>query len=195
MTADSSKGDLSQGGFLSTMRSGVTVVATASASPPPEYPLVRAVGSHRKLGRQHGERVAEKIKSHVEIIAAEGHLSRDNLRERALAFQPLFDEYCPHLFEEINGLAKGARIPLAETLAVNIRGELSYAATEGCTSYAIGGAGTSNRQILAGQISDTGPNASSLGHVLHFKPRNKRELLMCTFRGMNGLSRNEQRWG
>ena len=183
---DSGNGDLTRRGFLFAMGGAVTLVTTGSAGPPPQYPLVRAAGSHRELGRQHGEQAADKIKSHLELIAAEGHLSRDEVRYRALAFQPLFEKYCPHLLEEIHGLAEGARVPLAEALAVNIRGELSHASKEGCTTYAIGRAGTSNRQILAGQNSDMGPRIPSLGYVVHLKPINKPEVLMWTFGGMIG---------
>ena len=183
---DSGNGDFTRRSFLLAMGGGVTLAATGSASPPPQYPLLRAAGSHRELGRQHGEQAADKIKSHLEMIAAEGHLSRDEVCHRALAFQPLFEKYCPHLLEEIHGLAEGAGILLAEALAVNIRGELSHAAKEGCTTYAIGRAGTSNRQILAGQNSDMGPHIPSLGYVLHLKPVNKPEVLMWTFGGMIG---------
>jgi isopenicillin-N N-acyltransferase-like protein len=160
--------------------------ATANASAPPEYPLFRAAGSYRELGRQHGEQATDKINSHVTRIAAMGGYSRDQLRDRALAFRPLFEEYCPHLFEEIQGLAEGARISLAEALAVNIRDPLRLAAPEGCTSFAIGRRGTSQHQILAGKNADMDPSIFPLGYMLHLKPVNKLEVLMWTFGGMIG---------
>src|SRR5262249_9762014 len=33
------------------------------------YPLYRAKGTHRNIGRQHGEQAAEQIKAHVDFIA------------------------------------------------------------------------------------------------------------------------------
>ena len=172
--------------FLCAVGTGVTLAAGRGAGTPPQYPLFRAAGSHRELGRQHGEQAADKIHAHVEFIAAEGKFSRDNLHARALAFQPLFEKYCPHLLEELHGLAEGARLPLAEALAVNIRGELYHAGKEGCTTYAIGRTGTSSRQILAGQNSDMGPHVPPLAYVLHLKPLQKPQILMWTFGGMIG---------
>jgi isopenicillin-N N-acyltransferase like protein len=186
MTMNSGNSKVSRRGFLSAMGSGMMFSAPANASAPPEYPLFRAAGSHRELGRQHGEQATDKINSHVTRIAAKGGYSRDQLRDRALAFRPLFEKYCPHLLEEIQGLAEGARISLAEALAVNIRDPLRLAAPEGCTSFAIGRTGTSQHQILAGKNSDMDPGVFPLGYMLHLKPVNKPEVLMWTFGGMIG---------
>src|SRR5438034_1967549 len=56
-------------------------------------------GSHRELGRQHGEQATDKIKSHVAKIAADSGYSHAQLRDRAVAFQSLFEKYSPHLLE------------------------------------------------------------------------------------------------
>src|ERR1700730_14825817 len=156
--------------FLSVAGTGLLAAAPRRVAVPPEYPLYRAAGSHRELGRHHGEQAAEKIKTHLDRIAAADRVSRDKLRDRALAFRPLFENYCPHLLEEMQGLGEGAGISLAEALAVNVRGELNHAAREGCTTYVIGGAGASKLQILAGQNSDMDPGIPPLGYVLHLKP-------------------------
>src|ERR1051325_2534981 len=125
---------LSRRSFISAMGSSVIFASTATAAPPPSaYPLLRAAGSHRELGRQHGEQASDKIKSHVVKIAAEGGYSQVQLCDRALAFQGLFEKYSPHLLEEIRGLAEGARITLAEALAVNVRDPLKLASPQGCT--------------------------------------------------------------
>src|SRR4051794_4271749 len=172
--------------FLSASGSGMLLAATARVGAPAEYPLVRAAGSHREMGRQHGEQAAGKIKGHLERITSGARLSRDKLRDRSLAFRPMFEKYCPHLLDEIQGLAEGAKISLAEALAVNIRGELGHAAQEGCTTYVIGRKATSRHEILAGQNSDIDSGIPPLGYVLHLKPVNKPEVLMWTFGGMIG---------
>jgi isopenicillin-N N-acyltransferase like protein len=165
---------------------GLLAAAPNVSGEPLQYPLYRARGAHRELGRQHGEQAAEKIKAFVENLAADGHYSRPQLHERALVFQPYFEKYCPHLLDEIRGLAEGARVPLAEGLAVNIRGPLHLAETAGCTSFVIGRKGTSDRQMLAGKNADMDPTIPPLGYVLHLQPANKPELLMWTFGGMIG---------
>src|SRR5713226_9380660 len=109
----SGDGDLSRRGFLSAAASGVLLAAPTGMSAPSEYPLVVAQGSHRKLGRQHGEQASEKIHAHLDLMTSQGRMSREILRTRALAFQPLFERYCPHLLDEIRGLAEGAEIELA----------------------------------------------------------------------------------
>jgi isopenicillin-N N-acyltransferase-like protein len=177
---------VSRRNFLSAVASGAMVGSRVVAATTTEYPLVRAMGSHRELGRQHGEQAADKIKSHVEIICAKGGYSPQQLSDRALAFRPLFEKYCPHLLEEIQGLADGARISLAEALAVNIRDPLSLAKVEGCTSFVVARTGTAQHQILAGKNCDMDPRVSSLGYVLHLRPVNKPEILIWTLGGMIG---------
>jgi isopenicillin-N N-acyltransferase like protein len=148
----------------------------------PQYQLFRVEGTHREMGRQHGEQASKQIRAHVEQIGR----SRDQLRAQAARFKPLFEKYCPYLLDEITGLAEGAGITLAEALAVNIRGELRKAVSEGCTTYVIGRRGTANHQILVGQNSDMGHSSIDLGYILHLKPKSKPQVLIWTFGGMIG---------
>ena len=136
---------------MATAASGLALGA-ARVQYPAEYPMYRASGSHRDLGRQHGEQASSRIKAHVDYMASSGKMSRDQLRTRALKFQPVFDQHCPHLLEEMRGLAEGAGVTLAEAMACNIRGEISHAA-EGCTAYVIGRSASAGKEILAGQNS------------------------------------------
>jgi hypothetical protein len=123
----------------------------------PQYQLFRVEGTHREMGRQHGEQASRQIRAHVEQIGR----SRTRLQAQAARFRPLFEKYCPHLLDELTGLAEGAGISLAEALAVNIRGELPKAGTEGCTTYVIGRRGTANHEILAGKTATWGSRAST----------------------------------
>src|SRR4051812_9581077 len=99
------------------------------------YPLFSARGAHRELGRQHGEQAREQVRGFLDYLAHLLRLSREQLHFRSLGFLPLFEEYCPHLVDEIRGLAEGAGIPLAEALAVQIRGELGAVQDEACTTF------------------------------------------------------------
>jgi isopenicillin-N N-acyltransferase like protein len=180
--------------FLGNAGSGLLVSGGAMAcgrsmeaqssppSPPAKYRLIRVQGTHREMGRQHGEQASEQIRTHVGQMSR----SREQLNVQALRFQPLFEKYCPHLLDEITGLAEGARITLAEALAVNIRGELRKASPEGCTTYVISRKGTANREILIGQNSDMGQQSIDLGYILHLKPKDKPQVLIWTFGGMIG---------
>jgi len=153
---------------------------------PAEYPFYKARGTHRELGRQHGEQATRQIKAHIEVMCAQQRLSRAQLRQRAARFQPAFDRYCPHLLDEMRGLGEGAGVTFEEAMACNIRGELRYAPEEGCTAYVIGRSGTAGREVIAGQTSDMGNEVPELAYVLHLQPQGKPEVLIWTFGGMLG---------
>lgn len=104
-----------------------------------------------------------------------------------MRFMPLFERHAPHLVEEIDGLAEGARVPLAAALAVQVRGEMGpIAAVEGCTTFVIAAGGTRQRAILIGQNSDMDPEIEDVGYVLHLQPTDKPAVLMWTFGGQIG---------
>ena len=166
-----------------TRRIFLTTTAAAAANRseyPAQYPLYRAQGSHLEW-RQHGEQAAAKIKAHLDYIGSSGKMSREQIRSRALRFKPLFEKQCPHLLEEMRGLAEGAGIRVEDALAVNIRGELGHAAEEGCTAYAV-----KQREILIGQNSDITADIPPFGYVLHLKPSGKPEVMIWTYGGMIG---------
>lgn len=150
------------------------------------FPLYRAEGTHRELGQQHGEQAKQQIAAHLDFMCATMKLSREELRRRALTFQPIFEKHCPHLVDEIEGLAEGARVSFADALATNIRGALTKAPDGGCTSFVVGGRGTKDGEILIGQNSDVIPPVMEFCYVLHLKPEGKPETLMWTFGGMIG---------
>jgi isopenicillin-N N-acyltransferase-like protein len=179
--------DLSRRQALGLVGTAAVVAAAPNrSSEPDEYPLYRARGTHRELGRQHGEQAIREIQAHVEVMCAGQKRSREQLRRRAAKFQPLFERHCPHLLEEIRGLAEGAKVTLEEAMACNIRGELRSAAAEGCTTYVIGRSGAAGGGIITGQNSDMTSEIIPLSYVLHLQPQGKPEVLLWTFGGMLG---------
>jgi len=150
------------------------------------YPLFEARGTPRDLGRQHGEQCRDRLRAFVDYLAHSLKLPRAALHARALRFLPLFERYCPHLVEEIHGLAEGAAVPLAEALAVQVRGEMGQRGGEGCTTFVIAAAGTSDRQVLIGQNSDVEPELERFAYVLRLEPSDRPPVLMWTFGGQIG---------
>jgi len=153
---------------------------------PMEYPYFEAAGTARELGRQHGEQAADRIHGYVDYLAASLKVSREALHQRALRFLPLFERTCPAQVEEIHGLAEGARLPFADALAVQLRGELGQVADGGCTTFAIGPRGTASGEPLVGQTSDNPAELLPFGYVLRLEPQGRPEILMWTFGGMIG---------
>lgn len=172
-------------GFLGAM-AAMPCLGGGRAGDPKVYPIFRAKGSHRELGRQHGEQAREYIRRHLDVMCAAQKLSLETLRSRALRFQPMFEQYCPHLLDEMRGLAEGARVTAADAMACNIRGEIGQAKQEGCTAYVIGRSGTPDHEIIAGQNSDMTSEVPPMAYVLHLQPKEKPEVLMWTFGGMIG---------
>lgn len=150
------------------------------------YPIYRASGSHRELGRQHGEQAKAHILAHLDLLRTKMKLSDERLKSRAMQFQPLLKKHCSHLIDEIEGLAEGVGITYAEALATNIRGGLNSTMDGGCTTYAISGRGTSSGEILSGQNADISLAEIDLAYVLHLKPKNKPQVMIWTFGGMIG---------
>lgn len=149
------------------------------------YPCYKVAGAPQDLGRQHGEQAREKIARHLEVMASGLKLARPTLRQRANQFRPLFQKHCPQLVPELQGLAEGAKISLADALAVNIRGALSRTADGGCTAFAVRKAGEGGG-VLIGQNSDMLPAVVDLAYVLHVQPKDRPEAVMWTFGGMVG---------
>lgn len=150
------------------------------------FPWFEARGEHRELGRQHGQQCRERIRAFLDYLGSLLKLSHSQLKERALRFQSLFEKHCPHLVEEVHGLAEGAGVDFADALAVQIRGELGQLPAEACTTFVISGRGTASGQTLIGQNSDVEPELDPLAYVLHLQPRGKPALVMWTFGGQIG---------
>jgi isopenicillin-N N-acyltransferase-like protein len=150
------------------------------------YPLFTARGSHRILGRQHGEQARTRVRGFLDYLAGTLRLSRERLGWRAMRFLPLFDRHCPHLVEEIRGLAEGVGVDFPEALAVQIRGELGFVQDGACTTFVIGPRGTASGQVLIGQNSDVEPELEEFAYVLRLEPEGKPAVLMWTFGGMIG---------
>jgi isopenicillin-N N-acyltransferase-like protein len=150
------------------------------------FPIFEAKGTPRGLGRGHGEQARERVRAFVDYLGATLRLSGVGVRERALRFLPLFERSCPHLVEEIRGLAEGAGVPFADALAVQCRGELGQVGDGACTTFVIAGRGTASGQILIGQNSDVEPEMAALGYVLRLEPADRPAVLLWTFGGMIG---------
>lgn len=153
---------------------------------PGDFPLLEARGRPRELGRQHGEQCRRQLRGFVDYLAKTLALSTRELQERAMKFLPLFRAHCPHLVEEIDGLAEGANVSQAEALTVQIRGELKPVAMEACTTFVAAGSATSNGGVLIGQNSDVEPEMEEFGYVLKVEPVGKPATLMWTFGGQIG---------
>ena len=155
-----------------------------------QFPFIKVAGSPYEMGYQHGQACDDRIKRFVELIiksASDGKtVTRQDVLNRTKVFQPLFEEYCPRLVDEVHGLADGAGIAFEEALLLQIRGEINNARDSECTAYVILGEGTASSEIIIGQNSDMTPVMEELGIVLHLAPEKGAKIVMWTFGGHLG---------
>lgn len=144
-------------------------------------------GSHREVGRQHGEALRPMIRAHLELIYTQGarrsNLAPETARRWALAFGPMIGEAAPHFLDEIEGVAEGAGIELAEALLLQVRQEVAHVARFGtvdleCTSFAVSGPYTRTGGTFAGQNADLAGGIEAFSAVLTFAVTGKPAVMM-----------------
>ena len=150
------------------------------------YPLVEAAGTPQELGRQHGEQARTKIAGFVGWMCESFKLRQQELDRQARTFRPLLDKHCPHLMEEVAGLADGAGITFESAIGCQLRGELVGHSSEACTTFVLGPGVTSNGETLIGQTSDMADEMRDFAYVLHLHPEGRPEVIMWSFGGMLG---------
>lgn len=166
---------------------------------PRTFPFHRLGGTHRAIGRQCGEACAALIHRHRDLALARLGTSRGLSPARALADAMRYRAYvracAPFLDEEIQGVAEGARIPLAEAYLLQLRAEVAAPTTDApaplpvlagveagdeCTGFAILAEATSDGTPLIGQNADLPAFYSEIGVVLEIVPDDAPAVLMLT---------------
>lgn len=141
-------------------------------------------GSHREMGRQHGESLREQIRAFVdqrlgaldEYLNERGRSNAEGFLELGAACLRAAKRWDPEGSAEHQGIAEAAGIPEATLFAVtnmtDVRDLLLYGppeADEGCTACLLPPALTSRHRILAAQTWDLNP--SDLDYVVALRRR------------------------
>lgn len=164
---------------------------SSPSDPTRTFPLYRFSGSHRQIGRNYGEACGGLIKQHLNLalhrlVSRYGATHGDALRA-VLSYRPYVVRYAPFLDEEIQGVAEGADISLAEAYLLQLRAELyrydfSQHGDEGdeCTTFAVLAEATSDGTAVIGQNADLPDLYSALGVVVEIVAEGKPAVLMLT---------------
>lgn len=127
-------------------------------------------GSPFKVGLQHGEGAADLVKGSIDFYADMFKKYTGKAWEDILPIASEFEinlrEKWPLLYEEMEGVAKGAGCDVLDVVALNVRTEIAYGLrlrSDGCTS-------------LAWKT----PNDSFLGQNWDWMEEQKRNLVMMT---------------
>jgi len=112
-------------------------------------------GSHYEIGRKHGELLAAEIRHNLagfwNALTARGHEKKTVLKN-ALKLEKIW-RACR--LEEIDGMARGVRIPYPELLAYNVFHDVAF--PEGCTvMMAVGKTSATGDTVLMKQSDKVG---------------------------------------
>lgn len=139
-------------------------------------------GSHGDIGRLLGRGWHESIREALQYLYEELAIkaSVEHARQQALEYLPFIQNAAPHLAEELDGLAGGAGISLAEALILQLRFELvgfGGEPSDGCSSLAIVDAG----HRLTGQNVDAPAWHKQMGRVVEMRTPEGPDLLFYSY--------------
>src|SRR5262245_46368616 len=97
-------------------------------SQPDILPFVHAQGSWGEIGLTVGTMLAPLIERHVDAwtrhVVAETGATRRKVIEAAAPFASPIEMHAPFLWEELEGMAKGSGVSIAELLLLQARAEV-----------------------------------------------------------------------
>jgi len=169
--------------------------STSSSAAPSEFPSYRFSGNHRQIGQQYGEACKERISTHRELalhrLVSGSNVSRPRALAATASYRDFVLEHAPFLDEEIQGVAEGSGLGLAEAYLLQLRAELQQPAVDDsgsgpggsgeCTTFAVlPEAVADGATSLIGQNADLPAFYAQLGVVVHLVPDEGPECLMLT---------------
>jgi isopenicillin-N N-acyltransferase-like protein len=163
------------------------------------FPLIEVAGSPLERGRRYGRLARARIEVSLDIYGAAFRVQNLDMAEvdrRALAMVPEITAYDPALMAEIEGIAEGARIPVARIVMLNARTELLYGRSsrlfpppspdEGCTGAIALPEATADKSLIHGQNWDWMEACAESAIVLRADPEDGNPFITFVEAGMLG---------
>jgi isopenicillin-N N-acyltransferase-like protein len=167
---------------------------------PSILPFVHAQGSWGEIGYQVGQMCAPAIERHLEAwtrhVMDQTRCSREAVEAGAAPFGRPIQDHAAFLWEELEGMARGCRLPVSRLLILQARAEVMRAnratvpALE-CTTFGLAGHRTAGAATLIGQNVDLVPFVEEYGVVVRQYPKDGPAALLYTTAGLlghNGLN-------
>jgi isopenicillin-N N-acyltransferase-like protein len=108
-------------------------------------------------GEAHKSLISRLLESHFEYYAKHLGFDKDSVLREASLFANPIREYSEEIYEELNGIAKGAELSLDHILVIAAFNEVFYPKlSKLCTSFAVHSMVTSERLSYVGQNNDEG---------------------------------------
>ncbi|MGI8482726.1 MAG: C45 family autoproteolytic acyltransferase/hydrolase [Thermomicrobiales bacterium] len=167
-------------------------MSRSTTNVPTTFPIYRFSGGHAAIGEQFGEACADRIHHHLDLaqnrLEQKQGIARATAQANAGKFRSYVLQYAPFFDEEIQGLAKGAKISLEEAYLLQLRAELGVVPAEKlkeepgdeCTSYAVLAEATSDGIAMVGQNADLPGFYGELGIVVEMEFDDMPSILMLT---------------
>ncbi len=165
---------------------------------PRTFPAFRLGGTHRTIGRQFGEACGDLIHRHRDLaltrLSRNKQLTPAQALTAAAKYRDYVREHAPFLDEEVQGVAEGAHLPLAEAYLLQLRAEVAAPTPaspaprladpqdqgDECTTFAILAGATPDNTPLVGQNADLPAFYREIGVVLEIYPDDSPAVLMLT---------------
>ncbi|KUN00452.1 peptidase C45 [Streptomyces yokosukanensis] len=164
--------------------------------PTESLPRIRAEGAPFDLGRAHGRERAPALRAFLhDALCRLNHIlprpvTAAELSPTIAAYRTAIEDAVPDIAREIEGLAEGAGLSLAEAYLLQLRREIMgyrKVPTMGdCTTYARSGTAAGGRPVLA-QTVDLNGDLDDQITVLDVAPTgSRRRVLLLSFGGLLG---------
>lgn len=159
---------------------------------------LRGEGTPREFGRLHGERARDLIQDNLKLyfhrFQEEWRIPREEVLRRARSYLDVIGEADNAYLEALQGVAEGARAPLLEVTALNVRYEIVYSeysklgqelgVPSGCTAVGLLPATTRDGHLLLAQNWDWIPGVQGL--MQEYAPPGAPRFLAFTEAGIVG---------
>lgn len=145
----------------------------------PHFPLVRMEGAPFERGTSYGVAAAERIRRSIAIYMPgfeERGLSLPEVRQMSADFATRIEAYAPELLREMEGIAKGAALPVEDIVMLNARTEIVYGrgstgpADDGCTGVIVEPSLTADGKLIHAQNWDWRAHCLDTTVVLEVRP-------------------------
>ncbi len=140
------------------------------------------------MGFQYGQKCRDSIRNCIRlnysVTKFYSNLSREECIKSVRSSLPLLEREAPNLYDEMRGMAQGARLGLEDIAALNFHGR---DLAGGCTMVHVDGSNCEGNRSITGQTIDWTPSLAPYYHVVHRKPRKGTETIQFTLAGVLGL--------
>lgn len=148
------------------------------------FPLIHIQGDAMtrgiEYGEQAGEYIARSVAFYADVVSPATGVDWSERLEGVRRHQPVWAAQDPEIVTEIEGIAAGAGLDVAEVLAINTRGTIvpiskgghaeEAVPEEGCTSFAILPEASQSGHMLTGQNWDYLEGIQESIVLVHVKP-------------------------